>query len=426
MTEDARRTRAASLARRKPSGKRIRRLLTTITVTGVVVSASLLVAHAATAALPTPQVTTIALPAPTLAAASVTAPDLGGLAIAADGYGTLLAHDADTPRPIASITKIVTALTLLEAHPLRDGEPGPSITFTQADEALLHEAIAAGGSRAPVQSGLTLTMRQALEAMLLPSANNYATSLANWGFGSVPAFLEHARTWLKAHELGNIVINDATGMDARNVASPADLIRLGKLALANPALASIVREATADVPGVGTLENTNKLLAGGVLTGIKTGTGDGANASNLLFSFQVNKGTIVVPVVGVVLGAASHDVIDAALPALISQITDGFQSVELVKAGQPVAQVVTAWGQRLTLRTASGSSAIVWGNPKVTLNPKFDALRAASQSQQVGAVTIAIDGGTPPGAQLSVPIAADAPVGQPDLWWRLTHLTELG
>ena len=50
-------------------------------------------------------------------------------------------------------------------------------------------------------AGSTLTLRESLEAMLLPSGGNYSISIANWAFGSVDAFLERARAWLDEHGL---------------------------------------------------------------------------------------------------------------------------------------------------------------------------------------------------------------------------------
>lgn len=405
--------------------RRIGRLIATITVAGLAVTGTWFVGHAATAAVPAPSLALETLSPPALAPAAITTPDLGGVAVAAEGFGTLAERDADVPRPIASITKIVTALVLLEAHPLTQDDEGPTITFTDADVKLLRDTIAAGGSRAMVRSGLKLTLRQALEAMLIPSANNYAVSLANWAFGSEAALVERARTWLRAHGLGNIVINDASGMGGTNVATPHDLLKLATLALANPVIAKIVGTATVEVPGVGTLTNTNELVGRGYLTGIKTGTGLGANASNLLFSFVVDTGATKIPLVGVVLGAKSHDAIDAALPALIEQVKAGFHQVELVPSGAPVATVTTNWGQSATLRASSTASAVLWGNPKVTLTPTLRQVDGAAKGQEVGTVDISIDRGAGEPTRLSVPVTVDAAIAAPDLWWRLTHIVEL-
>ena len=92
--------------------------------------------------------------------------------------------------PSASITKVITALVVLDAHPIPPGEGGPEIAYTEADVDIYWDMVAQNGSVAPVAAGSSLTLRESLEAMLLPSGNNYAISLANWAFGSGDEFLE--------------------------------------------------------------------------------------------------------------------------------------------------------------------------------------------------------------------------------------------
>ena len=175
-------------------------------------------------------------------------PGFGTYAVGAVGFdGLLAAGNEQAPMATASITKVITALVVLEEHPIAPGEGGPEITYTDADVAIYWDMIAQNGSVAPVQAGATLTLRESLEAMLLPSGNNYAISIANWGFGSVDAFLERARTWLDARGLANTRIADSSGLSLDNVSTAAELVRLGELALENPVLAEIV--ATADRRG---------------------------------------------------------------------------------------------------------------------------------------------------------------------------------
>ena len=134
----------------------------------------------------------------------------------------------------ASITKVITALVVLEDHPIAAGEGGPEIAYTDADVDIYWDMVAQNGSVAPVRAGSTLTLRESLEAMLLPSGNNYSISIANWAYGSVDAFLERARTWLDAHGLVDTRIADSSGLSLDNVSTAADLVQLGEIALADP------------------------------------------------------------------------------------------------------------------------------------------------------------------------------------------------
>ncbi len=137
--------------------------------------------------------------------------------------------------------------------------------------------------------------------MLLPSANNYAISLANWAFGSQDAFVTAATSWLQAHGLSDTHLVEPSGLSPQNVSTPANLVTIGQIALANPVLASIVSLTSADIPGVGTLTNTNTLLGSLGINGVKTGT-TGEAGYCLLFSSNFTVGTQQVTVVGVLLG----------------------------------------------------------------------------------------------------------------------------
>ena len=214
----------------------------------------------------------------------------------------MLAQNGSTdPLPMASITKIVTALTVLDAHPLAADEPGPSVTMTSADVALYRKYDGLGASVAPVASGVVYTERELLEIMLIDSAGNYAVTLGNWAFGSEEALLAAMRGWLAAHDLAGVTVTEPTGRDPGNQASAADLLRLGELALAEPAIAQIVATPSIEIHDVGVVKNSNTLLGDGGVDGIKTGTLNDFGA-NLLFSADLTVGAESVPLVGIVLG----------------------------------------------------------------------------------------------------------------------------
>src|SRR4051794_30372817 len=79
--------------------------------------------------------------------------------------------------PIASVAKVMAAYVVLRDHPLRAGEAGPSITITAADVADTDRRRDREESVVPVAAGERLSERQALLALLLPSANNIAAVL---------------------------------------------------------------------------------------------------------------------------------------------------------------------------------------------------------------------------------------------------------
>jgi D-alanyl-D-alanine carboxypeptidase (penicillin-binding protein 5/6) len=361
-------------------------------------------------------VPTITDPAPVAAAPQQLAlPGFGAYAVGAVGFDGLLAAGNDaSPMAIASITKVITALVVLEAHPIAAGEGGPEIGYTQADVDIYWDMVAQNGSVAPVEAGSTLTLRESLEAMLLPSGNNYAISIANWAFGSVDAFVERARGWLGEHGLANTQIADSSGLSLANVSTAADLVQLGEIALADPTVAEIVATPAVDVPELGTLKNGNKLLGTHGVDGIKTGTTD--DAANLLFSADVPVGSSSVTVVGVLLGGETHAVLNEAIAALLDSIAPGFHEVTPLEANQTLAEYATPWGETARARTADGASVVVWSDTPVDVEVRADPVTIAARGEQVGTAVVHA------GAQeISVPLVLDAALEDPGTWWRLAN-----
>lgn len=350
----------------------------------------------------------------TPAVAETSLPGYGASAISAIGHEGVLAQAGTTEAlPMASITKVVTALVVLDAHPLTPGDAGPAITMTSADVEYYRDYLARNGSVKPVRAGQVFTERELLEIMLIPSANNYAKSLAVWAYGSLEGYLAAARAWLDAHGLTGVTVVDTSGLDARSAASASDLLVLGELALADPVLAEIVAMPTVSVHDVGALENTNKLLGVNGVDGIKTGTLDGAN---LLFSAAITVGAREIELVGVVLDGPDHATINAAIRSMIEQVQAGFREVPLVAAGDALARYETPWGDTADAVAASDASLVVWGDTPITARVTAHDIRLADAGAEVGEVVFTAGTDT-----ARVPLVLARDVDDPGPWWRLGH-----
>jgi len=343
----------------------------------------------------------------------------------ADASGIWAMGGGDGPRPIASITKLITALTILDAKPLASADdPGPTITFSRADNALYDKYYVLGATIAAMPTGSSLSLHDALEAMLVVSACNYAEAVSTWAFGSQSAFLRAARDWLARNGLTSTTIVEPTGIDPRNTSTPADLIALGKLALANPAVAQIVGMSSLQVPGIPVMLATNTLLSDdGVtaITGLKTGTLEGSG-SNLLFSATLDVGLEQrLGVVGVVLGGFTRDSVNLDVQALLRSIREGFHEVQLGEAGQRVGRYVTPWGESAEIRLGVATSLLTWSDTSVTSTLEVDTLTTGSEGDVVGILTWTA--GT---ESIRVPLQLGGDIDPPDAWWRLTHPDQLG
>ena len=379
------------------------------------VTGSLVAPMPATAAV-TAHETSIAQPT-----AQLSWPGFGASAITALDYpGVSEFHGTNASLPIASMTKTITALVVLAKKPLKAGGDGPSIRFTDADVAVWTQVVAEGGSWAPVVSGTSMTEKQTLEAMLLPSANNYAISLANWAYGSVAAYLKAAKAWLSAHNLTGTHLVDASGLDPGSRSTTKDLIAIGKLVLADPVLPSIVATKEATLPGAGQQQNTNVLLGVDGIDGIKTGNTDQAG-NCLMFSADVAVGSSTVRALGVVIGAPTHDALWAAVKTLLVSMQNGFHEVDVVTDGQSFGTYTTVWGAKSKLVATSTKTFLVWSDTPVTVSIQTRPVQVGNAGEVVGQVAFTLNGKTE-----TAQLALKSKLPDPGFWWRLAHPGGLG
>jgi D-alanyl-D-alanine carboxypeptidase (penicillin-binding protein 5/6) len=343
-------------------------------------------------------------------------PGYGASAIGAVGYPGVLAQSGSTDAlPMASITKVITALVVLDAYPLAPGEEGPAVTMTAADAALYGRYLAQNGSVTAVRAGMTFTERELLELALVKSANNYATSLAMWAFGSTDAFIAAARGWLADHGLDRIVITEPTGIEATNVAPADQLVELGRLALGNPVIAEIVGSKSVEVPQIGELTNTNELLGVDGVDGIKTGTLDDFGA-NLLFSGDYTVGSSTVTIIGVVMGGQNHDLIDADIVRLLGTAVANFTEVEVAADGEVFADYATLWGASVDAVAADRITLLTWAGAPVEVEVVTSEVRTGHAGDDVGDIRFTSG---PMTATVDLELAAD--LDDPGPWWRLTN-----
>lgn len=351
---------------------------------------------------------------------TITFPPYGAAGVGAIGYpGVLAGAGSADPLPIASITKIVTALVVLGEKPLQPGEPGPEVTFGEVDEDFYDAQLAAGGSVEPAFAGQVITERDMLSVMLMASANNYAESLASWAFGSQDAYLAAAATWLADAGLASTTIVDPSGVSPANTSTVADLIELARRVQASPVVAEIVATVSVEVPELGLIENRNALLGVDGVDGIKTGTLDEAG-SCLLFSQDHPVGSQVVTVIGVVLGGPDHDTIDAAIRSLLAEVDAGFSEVPLVAAGEEFARYDTPWGDDATAVASDGLSVVAWSAAPISAEVEVEPVRLQDAGTTVGRVRFTVGDD-----QFEVPLELSATIDDPGPAWRISHPGEL-
>jgi D-alanyl-D-alanine carboxypeptidase (penicillin-binding protein 5/6) len=351
---------------------------------------------------------------------SLSWPDTGQAAIGAEDYGLLATHKTDAAIPTASTIKLVTALSVLAKHPLLPGQPGPSITMTEKDAELYNWYFANHGSVIPVRAGERLTERQALNALLLRSANNMADTLARWAFGSHENYRTYANNYVRQLGMKNTSIGtDASGFAPDSTSTASDLVTLGLAVMKNPALAEIVGQKSAVIPEVGTIHNTNNLLGVRGIVGIKTGNNDEDKGAYIFASDYAVSPTKTVRIVGTVMGASSVAAAKQDALALLVSAEKGFVGRTLFKTGAEVGNFQPEWStQPVKAVVANDVTVLGWRGTPLHLNIALETVSApAKAGDKVGTITVGI------GAQKKVvgKIILDDSITKPSLWWRLTH-----
>src|SRR3954449_3953572 len=174
-----------------------------------------------------------------------------GQAAVAVGSRRIHTSGAARPVPIASLAKVMTALVVLHSRSISANDPGFTITITADDVVDTEHRRSDGQSVVPVADGEKLTERQALQALLLPSANNIAIALARAVSGSVTAFVGEMNAEARRLAMTSTVYTDPSGYDTGTMSTARDQLRLARAAMHIEEFARIVAEPAAVIPQAG-------------------------------------------------------------------------------------------------------------------------------------------------------------------------------
>lgn len=203
----------------------------------------------------------------------------------------LYSHNANAQRPIASITKLMTALVIVRDHSLDQVVTVPTLpAYDPAD------------SRLGLITGQKLTVKALLQAMLIPSADDAADSLAITDAGSDAAFATKMNQVATDWGITGTHFNNPSGLvDTGNYATAQALAQIAGLVLANPTLASITSTPSTTIAATSgqhfTLATTNELLQNKLIQGIKTGYTPAAGQS-LVGLASINGHSVVTVILG--------------------------------------------------------------------------------------------------------------------------------
>jgi D-alanyl-D-alanine carboxypeptidase len=373
------------------------------------------------------------LPAPTLAltaddsytfSGSPTAlpwPHEGQGRLDINGIGTMGTFGTPTPVPIGSVAKAMTAYIVLQDHPLKPGQDGPKITvdalaekeggYDKHNESTLNT----------VKKGDVLTEKQALSAVMVPSANNIARLLARWDAGSEAAFIKKMNDTAQKLGMTGTTYTDASGLKETTVSTASDQVKLGNELVRIPALMDITKLPNWTDPSGQKWRNYNSLVPYDGAIGIKTGTTTKAGG-NLLFAATKDVGGETVTVVGAILGQHTAPIIDTVngvskTAMLAAQAA--LKSVTILKKGDVVGYVDDKLGGHTPIVATKDVTAVGWSGFRVKLSFAAGHVpHSAKAGTQVGTLTV----GDGTRGAVKVPVALQKDLAEPGLAAKLKRL----
>ncbi|MFK4543580.1 D-alanyl-D-alanine carboxypeptidase (penicillin-binding protein 5/6) [Streptomyces tendae] len=350
-------------------------------------------------------------------------PSSGQAALDVQGIGTFGSSGDQKPVPIASVAKVMTAYVILRDHPLKSGAEGPKIKIDQAAE---DQSQAGQESTVNVFEGDSISQREALESILIASANNVARLLARWDAGSEKAFVAKMNAAAKDLGMTNTTYTDPSGLNNTTVSTAVDQVKLAKEAMKEPAFREVAAMMSYDDYKGVNHSNWNHLVGHNDVVGIKTGTTTSA-LGNLVFAAKKEVGgetrTIVGAVVRQPAGGADNTILGAALDSsdkLIRAAQDTLKSSTILKKGAVVGYVDDGLGGRTPVVATKDVKAVGWAGLTVKLTFTADEVPHTAQAgTKVGTLTVG-DGGT--SGAVKVPVALRDDLAEPGLSDKLTRL----
>ena len=218
------------------------------------------------------------------------------------------------PAPIASLAKVMTAYVVLQTLPLRGRTAGPTFTVTPGDVRDYVRRRDRDESVVRVAAGERITERQALAALLIPSANNMAGLLARVVAGTSTEFVARMNATARRLGMGQTRYADPSGFDPGTVSTARDQLVLATAVERDGVIDELAARTSFRLPVAGTVHSTDALLGHDGFGGTKTGSDDAAGGCFMFRTTRIVDGR-VTDVVGVVLGQHGRHDVTAGLQA---------------------------------------------------------------------------------------------------------------
>ncbi|MBT3160293.1 D-alanyl-D-alanine carboxypeptidase [Streptomyces sp. CHA1] len=350
-------------------------------------------------------------------------PTEGQATVTVDGIGSLGSYGEQKPIPIGSVAKVMTAYTILREHPVKKGTEGEMLTIDAKAQRDYENA--GQESTVKVTEGQKISVKEAIEAIMLPSANNIARQLARWDSdGDEAAFVEKMNKYAAELGMENTTYTDPSGLKETTVSSAEDQVKLGKAVMEFETFSSVVRLPNYESTTSGQTEkNYNFLVPMYGVVGIKTGSTTKAGG-NLLFAAEKVVDGEKQLIIGAVFGQHAPPILDTATARskdLILRTQELLTSKPVVEKGDVVGHVDDGLGSTTPVVATKDVPAVGWPGltVKLALDDGGKALpHEAKAGTEVGVLSV----GDGTGDAVEVPVALQSDLVEPSFGAKLQRI----
>ncbi|RZE61060.1 D-alanyl-D-alanine carboxypeptidase [Streptomyces albidoflavus] len=350
-------------------------------------------------------------------------PTEGQATVTVDGIGSLGSYGEQKPIPIGSVAKVMTAYTILREHPVKKGTEGERLTIDAKAQQDYENA--GQESTVKVTEGQKISVKEAIEAIMLPSANNIARQLARWDSdGDEAAFVEKMNKYAAELGMENTTYTDPSGLKETTVSSAEDQVKLGKAVMEFETFSSVVRLPNYESTTSGQREkNYNFLVPMYGVVGIKTGSTTKAGG-NLLFAAEKVVDGEKQLIIGAVFGQHAPPILDTATARskdLILRTQELLTSKPVVRKGDVVGHVDDGLGSTTPVVASKDVPAVGW--PGLTVKLALDdGGKALPHEAKAGTKVGVLSVGDGTGDAVEVPVALQSDLAEPSFGAKLQRI----
>jgi len=349
-------------------------------------------------------------------------PSIGSAAISVPNLG-LLKSNNDVTRPIASLTKMMTAYVVLSKFPLSypaksPSDNGPCLVISDQDVSTYNLMKSQGESNAHVTVGEKICERDLLNGLLVHSSNNYATLLAIMTSGSVESFVSEMNA--QANLIGIVSTHyvDPSGFLPGSVSTAQDQVQLAALLMRSALVRSIVKQSSVVLPVAGKVATYTPYVGTNGVIGVKSGRTTGAGGCNAMaMTFMINGSPQIA--YAVVLGAQGGDPLksagDATLALENSVISTIAQDAHFIFSPNFSLGSI-GWGSNTATFGVRENTEISWSSVAHGLSVKFVSKHITSRIDKGDVVGWLVINGS---KKYRIPVVAQKGAVPLTLWQRL-------